>query len=147
MSDAWIGLGVITEIGEPLGWVRKIIYNAEDNTPVSLVIATMPILWLPEIVTGSYLLSISEICHVSPNHLIAFEWAKEKFTCKTVGLLERIGLTGKLPWVITISESEQLYVSAIYRDDRDDGTGLSPMPKSPKPNPNPNFDEAFLSPN
>ena len=96
-SNNWIGFEVITETGEILGWVRNIILSSEDDSPISLIISILPILWLPKVVTGSYKLSTSEIVSFGTNRLIIFEGAEDRHVCQTVSWLERIGLI-QLPW-------------------------------------------------
>jgi hypothetical protein len=139
----WIGSEVITETGTVLGWVRKIVDNFENCASAYLVIAVVPTAWLPEILIGTYEISIDEVISSTSKRLIVFDGTEQRVKHSTVGWLERFKFA-KPPW------QPEVYPVPIPRSWRDDtwddepNTGLSPVPTPRQPNPSPMGNEAEI---
>ena len=131
--DRQIGLKVITESGETLGWSKKIVLD-ENKAPVRLIMT--PVKWLPAIVSGTYELSFNEIIgnKSSRNLWVAYEGAEQAIVQLTVGWLALLGFP-LLPWE-KLSEG---YVipspSPEGGDDNEPDLFPCPVPKGPGPTP------------
>lgn len=132
-EDLLIGSAVITETGVLLGWFRK-VGVADDTSSAnrsSLVLSGIPFLWIPEIVSSAYELSIEEVISSGHNHLIVFEGAEQRVKVLTIGVLGRLGIS-KAP--------RKAYSPADYswndeNDEDDDGFSPATIPRRPSPKP------------
>ena len=88
---------VITETGEMLGRVRGYKFDVVSGKVESLIIASFGIPQIPDQVISTYELPIDEIVSSGPDRLIVFEGAEEKLVQISMGLLERLGISGA-PW-------------------------------------------------
>lgn len=133
-DSCWIGLEVITEGGETLGWSRQVIFDKAD-TPVGLVIT--PIRWLPAFLSSTYELPFDEIAGDEPicERWVAYEGAETALAQLTVGWLERIGFSIR-PWD-SLSGGYVVPVSFTEGNDDDDKPDSFPyrVPNGPGPTP------------
>ena len=88
---------VITETGEMLGRVRGFKFDVVNGKVESLIIASFGLPQIPDQVISTYELPIDEIVSSGPDRLIVFEGAEEKLIQLSVGLMERLGISGA-PW-------------------------------------------------
>lgn len=132
--DRWIGLKVVTEGGETLGWSEKVVLD-ENSTPVRLIMT--PIKWLPAVVLSTYELSFDEIVgnESTRNLWIAYEGAEETLVQLTVGWLDRLGLS-RHPWEKGLGDGYIMPTSAPEDGDYDEPDSFPcPVPKGPGPAP------------
>jgi len=92
-----IGSEVITETGELLGKVRGFKFDVISGQISDLTIASLGIPLIPAQLLSTYELPVEEIVSSGPERLIVFEGAEERLNQLTVGVLERLGITGP-PW-------------------------------------------------
>jgi len=92
-----IGSEVITETGELLGKVRGFKFDVINGQISDLIIASLGIPLIPAQLLSTYELPVEEIVSSGPERLIVFEGAEERLNQLTVGVLERLGITGP-PW-------------------------------------------------
>ncbi len=110
---------VITETGELLGKVRGFKFDPNSGQISDIVIASLGLPLIPAQIISTYELSVEEIVSSGPERLIVFEGAEERLNQLTVGLLERLGVSGP-PWereeeedyLPTTSSSNQLGAGA-----------------------------------
>ncbi|MDJ0701698.1 MAG: PRC-barrel domain-containing protein [Leptolyngbyaceae cyanobacterium MO_188.B28] len=88
---------VITETGEMLGRVRGFKFDVVSGQVESLIIASFGLPQIPDQVISTYELPIDEIVSSGPDRLIVFEGAEEKLIQLSMGLMERLGISGA-PW-------------------------------------------------
>lgn len=92
-----VGSEVVTETGELLGKVRGFKFDVSTGQISSLVIASLGIPLIPAQLISTYELPVEEVVSSGPDRLIVFEGAEERLNQLTVGLLERLGISGP-PW-------------------------------------------------
>ncbi len=140
MSEAssWTGLKVVTESGQVLGWVKKVVFNT-DGRPFMLQLIASPFLWLPESVTGLYELPAHEIAAPRSNKLVAFSQLERTIVCRKVGLLMRSGLSN-----VFDQASSDGYILPLPSSPFDDNEGPSSLPAPIKPGPSPLDSSAAL---
>ncbi|HEY9844657.1 MAG TPA: PRC-barrel domain-containing protein, partial [Candidatus Caenarcaniphilales bacterium] len=92
-----IGNEVITETGELLGKVRGFKFDVNSGQLSDLIIASIGIPLIPAQLISTYELPVEEIVSSGPERLIVFEGAEERLNQLTVGVLERLGISGP-PW-------------------------------------------------
>lgn len=92
-----VGSEVITETGELLGKVRGFKFDVINGQLSDLIIASLGIPLIPAQLLSTYELPVEEIVSTGPERLIVFEGAEERLNQLTVGVLERLGITGP-PW-------------------------------------------------
>jgi sporulation protein YlmC with PRC-barrel domain len=92
-----VGSEVVTETGELLGKVRGFKFDISTGQISSLVIASIGIPLIPAQLISTYELPVEEVVSSGPERLIVFEGAEERLNQLTVGLLERLGISGP-PW-------------------------------------------------
>lgn len=141
----WIGAEAITETGILLGWIRSVRIDDEIDIHISLVIAPVPVSWLPGIAVGLYELSNVDVISVGPGRLIVAEGTEETLNHLAVGVLERLGVV-RPPWM-----KEGKFISpqlnstdSRWWNDRDDDAGLSFATKPRRPSPTPTDDAAEI---
>lgn len=88
---------VITETGELLGKVRGFKFDTSNGRISDLIIASLGIPLIPTQLISTYELPVTEIVSSGPERLIVFEGAEERLNQLSVGLLERLGISGP-PW-------------------------------------------------
>lgn len=103
-----VGSEVVTETGELLGKVRGFKFDVSTGQISSLVIASLGIPLIPAQLISTYELPVEEVVSSGPERLIVFEGAEERLNQLTVGLLERLGISGP-PWE---REEEEEYLPA-----------------------------------
>lgn len=92
-----VGSEVVTETGELLGKVRGFKFDVTTGQISSLVIASLGIPLIPAQIISTYELPVEEVVSSGPDRLIVFEGAEERLNQLTVGVLERLGISGP-PW-------------------------------------------------
>jgi hypothetical protein len=133
VEDLSIGSEVITETGVLLGWFRKvgIADSTRSANRASLILSSIPFLWIPEVVSSAYELPIEEVISSGHDRLIVFVGAEKRVKVLTIGVLERLGIS-KAP--------RKAYSSAVYswndeNDEDDDGLSPATIPRRPSPKP------------
>jgi sporulation protein YlmC with PRC-barrel domain len=92
-----INCEVVTELGEPLGRVRGFKFDVATGELQSLIIAAVGYPQIPDQVVSTYELPIEEVVSGGADRLIVFEGAEDKMVQLTVGIFERLGISGA-PW-------------------------------------------------
>jgi hypothetical protein len=130
LEDLSIGSEVITETGVLLGWFRKVgvTENTSSANRASLILSRIPFLWMPDVISSAYELSIEEVISSGHNRLIVYEGAEQRVKVLTIGMLERLGIS-KAP--------RKAYSPAGYswNDENDDGLSPATIPRRPSPKP------------
>lgn len=88
---------VVTETGELLGKVRGFKFDPNNGQITSLIIASLGIPLIPAQIISTYELPIEEVVSSGPERLIVFEGAEERLNQLSIGVLERLGISGP-PW-------------------------------------------------
>jgi hypothetical protein len=132
-EDLSIGSAVITETGVLLGWLRKLGVADDTSNRLSLILSGIPFLWIPEVVSSAYELSIEEVISSGHNRLIVFEGAEQRVKVLTIGVLGRLGIF-KAPHPQT-AYSLTDYSWNDENDEDDDGFSPATIPRQPSPKP------------
>lgn len=108
-----IGSAVLTETGVLLGWLKRRGFADNDTADgASLILSGVPFLWMPEVVSGAYKLSIEEVVSSENNRVVLFEGAEKRLEILAIGVLDRLG--------ISITPSQKAYTSGRYLQDDED---------------------------
>ena len=150
---------VITETGNFLGRVRRVVFDSKSDQASSLVIASVTTVWIPEQLIGTYELFVNEIVSMGTERLIVFEGAEERLNQLTVGIGERFGIskprfqrdkqedhirpTGWSNASVTSGDWEKEenweqardFLDDEENDDYSGGVAPTPRPKRPPPSP------------
>jgi sporulation protein YlmC with PRC-barrel domain len=123
---------VITESGEVLGRVRGFKFDVITGKLETIVVASLGLPQIPDQVVSTYELPVEEIVSTGPERIIVFEGSEEKLIQLSVGLLERLGITGSRAergldsgYVMPVSASNQL-PSGIKNEVRRDNAQSRP---------------------
>ncbi len=128
-----VGSVVLTEIGVLLGWFKKVGVAEDTNSgnKASLIISSIP-LWIPEMISSAYALSVEEVICSGHDRLIVFVGAEERVKVLRIGLLERLGIC---------NPPRKAYSPAGYswkgkwNDEDDRGFSHAAVPRRPNPPP------------